>query len=251
MSLIYAMSDIHGFYDVFKKNLELINLSQNDAKLILCGDYIDYGPKSYETLELVKSLTEKYPDRVVALMGNHETMFLDFLKNFDDYESVEWLTTDKDFLTVKGFISFDIEKTLREIKADSKADLFTKLADLVRKDITENHSGLIEWLRALPYFYETDKQIFVHAGIDEEAGEFWKYGTPDEYFVGKYPAKLGGFIKDIVAGHIATSTIAHDQSFHDVFYDKKSHYYIDGSVNVSGKIPILMFDTENGSYKSL
>lgn len=253
MSLIYAMSDIHGYYDFFKKNLSLINLDENDTKLILCGDYIDYGPDSFKTLELVKKLTEKYPGRVIALMGNHEKMLLNFLKsNFtksgDTIESAEWLATDRDFLTVKSFISFDIDKVIGEINEKDKIDLYAKLAVKVKKDINNNHRELIAWLRSLPYYYETEKQIFVHAGIDEEAGEFWKYGTPDEFFVCKYPPVTGGFIKDIIAGHAATSTIAHDKNFHGIFYDKKSHYYIDGSVNISGKIPILKFNTQTCLY---
>jgi serine/threonine protein phosphatase 1 len=53
---------------------------------------------------------------------------------------------------------------------------------------------------------------------------------------------------DIIAGHIGTSTISGDPGFHGIFYDGKSHYYIDGSVGVSGFIPILMVDTETGKY---
>lgn len=256
MSLIYAMSDIHGYYDIFNKNLSLINLDGNDTKLILCGDYIDYGPEILKTLELVKQLTEKYPGRVIALMGNHEKMLLsfvksDFTKSGDLLDSAEWLETDKDFLTVKSFISFDIDKAIGEINDKDKIDLYSKLAAKVQDGIKTNHRGLIAWLGSLPYYYETAKQIFVHAGIDEESGEFWKYGTPDEFFVSKYPPVTGGFIKDIIAGHTATSLLAHSKNFHGIFYDKKSHYYIDGSVNIGGKLPILKFDTKSNLYSQI
>lgn len=65
---------------------------------------------------------------------------------------------------------------------DSKASLLN--------DIT-----LIKWLRDLPFYYETDKQIFVHAGIDEEAEELWKWGSEDYYFCSKYPHTTGAFLK--------------------------------------------------------
>lgn len=86
----------------------------------------------------------------------------------------------------------------------------------------------------MPFYYETETQIFVHAGIDEEAEEYWNYGTPDEYFVSKFPATFGKFHKDIITGHIGTSTLANDKNFHGVFWDKASHYYIDGTVKDSG-----------------
>lgn len=50
MAVIYVMSDIHGFYDIMLKNLELINFSNKENKLVLCGDYLDYGPDSCKVL---------------------------------------------------------------------------------------------------------------------------------------------------------------------------------------------------------
>lgn len=41
------------------------------SKLVFVGDYVDKGPTSLETVQLVKSLEERYSN-VVALMGNHE-----------------------------------------------------------------------------------------------------------------------------------------------------------------------------------
>ncbi len=38
----------------------------------------------------------------------------------------------------------------------------------------------------MPLYYETGEQIFVHAEVDEEAGEYWKWGTND--CSGKYEA---------------------------------------------------------------
>lgn len=103
----------------------------------------------------------------------------------------------------------------------------------------------------MSYYYETETQIFVHAGVHEEAEEWWKYGTPEEKFLCKYPASGGRFYKDIIAGHISTSQIANDENFHDIFYDGDSHYYIDGDVNTSNRIPLLKYDDVTGKYYSL
>lgn len=109
---------------------------------------------------------------------------------------------------------------------------------------------MINWLKDLPYYYETDTQIYVHAGIDEEAGEFWKWGSEDYYFCSKYPYTIGKFEKDIIAGHIGTSTITGNENYHKVFWDKQSHFYIDGTTELSKILPLLKYDTKIKRYSS-
>ena len=57
--MIYAMSDIHGFADIFQKNLKRIDLS-GENRLVLLGDYIDYGPESGRTLRLIFEMQKRY-----------------------------------------------------------------------------------------------------------------------------------------------------------------------------------------------
>lgn len=45
-------------------------------------------------------------------------------------------------------------------------------------------------------------------------GEWWDTGTPEEYFLGKYPASEGEFYLDIIAGHVSTSSLKGDRTFH-------------------------------------
>ncbi len=104
------------------------------------------------------------------------------------------------------------------------------------------------WMRELLLYYETDTQIFVHAGVDEEAEDLWKWGTEDAYFCEKFPATTGPFLKDIIAGHVGTYVVAGDDSYHGVFWDGASHYYIDGTVHQSHQIPVLKYDTVNKCY---
>ena len=56
--MIYAMSDIHGQYDLFSKRIEQLRplLQNNDNKLILLGDYIDRGNQSFECIKLAFDL---------------------------------------------------------------------------------------------------------------------------------------------------------------------------------------------------
>lgn len=118
---------------------------------------------------------------------------------------------------------------------------------------SESEDKYISWLENLPRYYKEGNTIFVHAGIDEEAGEDWEWGTGDYIFTGKFPAETGFFPtgQKIVAGHIYTSVISGDKRFNEIYYDGLSHYYIDGDVLTNGNILILMVDTDMDTYYSV
>lgn len=199
MALIYAMSDIHGETELLKEMLKLVDLQDENNKLILLGDYVDYKSKNYDILTFIKNFQESYRNQVVILAGNHEFMLLEYIAS---------------------------------------------------KQVPFNDNVIIDWLKSLPYYFETDTQIFVHAGIDEEAEELWKYGSENYYFCSKYPHTTGKFIKDIIAGHISTSEISGKSNYHKVYWDKQSHFFIDGDTPISKIIPILKYDTILRKYSS-
>lgn len=114
------------------------------------------------------------------------------------------------------------------------------------KDRGENY--YLNWMASLLKYYVTEHQIFVHAGVDEEAGETWELITDDSIFTDKFPAQTGKFYKDIIAGHIATEVIAEEPGYFDIFFDGESHYYIDGNVLEGGTIPVIMVDTDMNKY---
>lgn len=106
----------------------------------------------------------------------------------------------------------------------------------------------IAWMEKLPLYYADEKRVFCHAGVDEEAGEYWEAGTSDYWYTGKFPASIGKFCVDIIAGHISTASIANDPKYQGIYFDGCSHYYIDGDVLKNGYIPILMYDTNENKY---
>ena len=81
---IYAMSDIHGCLDAFRASLSTVDLDVEDSKLVLLGDYCDRGPDSLGVFEFIMGLQKRYGDRVVALRGNHEEMFLEYIDEVTD-----------------------------------------------------------------------------------------------------------------------------------------------------------------------
>lgn len=103
-------------------------------------------------------------------------------------------------------------------------------------------------MKGYPYYYETDTPIFVHTRIDEESGEYWKWGVEDYYFCFKYPHSLGSFYKDIIAGYIFTSKITENTDYHRIYWDGANHFYIDGQTEKSGVILVLEFANQTNSY---
>ena len=104
---------------------------------------------------------------------------------------------------------------------------------------------LIGRMKKLPYYYETDDQIFVHAGIEEAAGVEWKHGTSKDVMLWKFPPSTGSFYKTIISGHVGTGLpeLADNPDYHDIFYDGESHIYIDGAVyKDKGKLLLLGYD---------
>ena len=81
---LYAIGDVHGRYDLLKEmhariRGEIMRDRPADWRIIHVGDYVDRGPQSREVIELLLELTRSDP-HVVALAGNHDIGFVDFLR---------------------------------------------------------------------------------------------------------------------------------------------------------------------------
>ena len=82
MKRIYAVGDIHGCHDKLIRLMDRIDICWSRDTLVLLGDYIDRGPRSFEVLECLIALKTEHPG-TIFLKGNHEAMFLDFLSGID------------------------------------------------------------------------------------------------------------------------------------------------------------------------
>lgn len=74
--MLYAIGDIHGEREKLDALLDELPLEPED-RLVFLGDYVDRGPDSCAVVERLVVLARERP--CVFLMGNHESMFLDFL----------------------------------------------------------------------------------------------------------------------------------------------------------------------------
>ena len=109
---------------------------------------IDRGEDSRRVLEMVKDLVEN--QGAICISGNHEYMFLTWLDNPE--ESYDHYRRNGGDTTINSILGRPLDAPV-----DGVADA---------KRVESEAADLVEFIRQMPFVIETDKYIFVHAGID-------------------------------------------------------------------------------------
>ena len=144
--MLYAIGDIHGERERLEELLASLPLHDDD-RLIFVGDYIDRGPDSRGVIELLAELAETRS--CVFLLGNHESMFLDFLG---------WRGTA--YFGGDAFLLNGGDRTL------ASYDYFRGLeAGGSTFHLPEVHES---FFRSLDLYHREGDYLFVHAGLGRE-----------------------------------------------------------------------------------
>jgi serine/threonine protein phosphatase 1 len=163
----YAIADIHGCCKTFHALLKKLQIQGKDH-LYLLGDYIDRGPDSKGVLDTIMSLD----CNVIALMGNHEDMWLRASAKMD--ASDPWAEEIYIWMENGG------QTTL-----NSFAGIDTK--------------PYLSFLRNLPLFMELDDFLLVHAEFDFSLPDpFGQAGTKAMLWS---RGRLYGGKKTVLCGH--------------------------------------------------
>jgi serine/threonine protein phosphatase 1 len=151
---VYAVGDIHGRADLLKQMFTVIDadIARNPVARpieVFLGDYIDRGPDSAQTLDLL--IERGLYRETVFLKGNHEAYFLEVLRNPAKLE--DW----RQFGGLQTLMSYGIRPTLSP-DASEQADLINALTDIMPAD----H---LTFLRSLKPSFVCGDFFFVHAGV--------------------------------------------------------------------------------------
>jgi serine/threonine protein phosphatase 1 len=141
--VLYAIGDIHGELGKLERLLDGLPLAAGD-RLVFLGDYVDRGPDAAGVVSRLLELRREHD--CVFLLGNHESMFLDFL----GWKGAAYFGGDA-FLLNGG------DRTL------ASYGWFGERAEPgKRPDLPPAHA---EFFRELRLFHHEGDYLFVHAGL--------------------------------------------------------------------------------------
>ena len=150
---IYAISDIHGCAHLLEPMLRVIDADMTHSRPchaieVFMGDYIDRGPDTRSTLEVLIERSRR--GNAVFLKGNHEALLM---KVFEDPLLFEnWITVGG----AQTLMSYGL--TPPDLK---RKDPESILRDLIREMPTEH----LEFLDNLRLSFSCGDFFFVHAGV--------------------------------------------------------------------------------------
>lgn len=201
--MVYAMSDLHGCYDLYIKMLEEINFSAEDTLYVL-GDIVDRGE---DGIKILQDMMKR--GNVIPILGNHDYTALRMFKKIYNREEFDYLDL--------GY------KMWMMIGGEPTNNAFLKLSEQEQLEIINYINDFLIFIEInidgdtffLSHSVPTKEQIL---NEDELECEDFIAGAPEydkKYFEDKY----------IVTGH--TPTIFIGPKYDGKIYIKNNHIAID------------------------
>ncbi len=151
---IYAIGDIHGRADLLDEVTRVIAAHAardpaSEIMTIFLGDYVDRGPDSKGVLDRLS--TGAFPTPVIALLGNHELMMLEFLADPD--AGARWGANGG----LETLHSYGLD--VRQFRTGRG---LSEMARAFRETLPEAH---LTFLRSLRTSFSSGDYFFCHAGV--------------------------------------------------------------------------------------
>jgi serine/threonine protein phosphatase 1 len=157
----FAIGDTHGEPGHLAKLMGRLPVLDAQDTLVFLGDYLDRGPHAKQLVEQLMSLPRRTPAKVIFLRGNHEDAWLRVVREGWD----EFVTPPANgcLATLRSFqgrppLAKGEEATNAEMLALTTGDFFPP--------------AVISWLDSLPFWFEDEHAIYVHAGLPREGDRF-------------------------------------------------------------------------------
>jgi len=203
----FAIGDIHGDLASLETLLARLPALTSDDTIVFLGDFVDRGPDSAGVVARVRELMATSTARVVAIRGNHEDAWIQVIDK-------GW----PEFILPRGNGCLECYASFKGLPVPDDDQTPTNEELLAMIEGSFLPPDVVEWFRSLPYFYEDDHAIYVHAGIkriDDEFPHPSKVQPPrallwlrDRDFFENYRGKL------VVFGHTTTRTLPNELSTH-------------------------------------
>ena len=252
---IFAVSDIHGYFDEFKKALDDAGFDENNPKhyIVVCGDVFDRGPQPVEVMRYLN-----LHDRVILVRGNHEDLLEECC---DRGYALSHDYSNGTFDTICAFGDASGGRTFDECCARTIARTNIFLSKMVNFFETKNYIFVHGWIPlkpndCFPMYYSKNRSF--------EFDPDWRNANDVEWEAARWingiKAALNGFIepnKIIICGHWHCSFGHHLKSLStdhwisefeedacfEPFYDN-GIIAIDACTAHSGKVNVIVLEDD-------
>lgn len=203
----FVIGDIHGELAQLERLLSRMPAVTRDDTLVLLGDYIDRGPDSLGVFEMVRRMDSVLQCHVVPLRGNHEDAWLRVI----DRGWPEFLLPSPN-----GCLAAMRSFTGQKIPAKGELGTADDWARMERGSFFSEEQ--IAWMRGLPYWYEDEHGIYVHAGLLQRDGQYLHPSQTEPETALLWTRSKEFFTdyrgKHVVVGHTKTNTLPPELSSH-------------------------------------
>lgn len=206
--MIYAVSDLHGSFDKFKRLLREIRFSDNDVMYVV-GDILDYGD---EPIELLCDLSMRY--NIIPIVGDHDYRALRLLCALDKMLRGESAPDPEVLAEMTAWIQDGGQRTMEGFKA-------------LDEDMKE---GVIEYLEDMSLYEEVEvkgkKYLLVHAGIADFDAD-----TPlDDYMPEDFIGQCADVDRQLIDG--VTLVVGHRPTYEIEGAEKGKIYHGEGAIAI-------------------
>lgn len=203
----FAIGDIHGQLDHLLALLHKLPPLDAEDTLVFLGDYVDRGPESAKVVAGLRGLSEKLRAKVVCLRGNHEDAWLRVLDT--GWDEFVFPPRNGCLATMRSFVGGSAPAEAEMPGQHEAQALFS--GSFFPEDV-------VAWMRALPYFYEDEHAIYVHAGLPEGPDGFLHPSKVADPIVLLWLRTRSFFAnyrgKPVVVGHTVTEDLPQELSQH-------------------------------------
>ena len=173
--MTYAVANLHGCFDKFKKLLKKINFTDSDVMYVL-GDIVDYGE---QPIELLCDLSMRY--NVIPILGECDLRALEMLTELDKMlgggspdpevigEMTAWIQ-DGGSTTMEGFKKLDADMREGVIDYLSDMSLYEELEIKGRKYLLV-HAGIADFDPSTP-LEDYCPEDFISEALDKDRKYF-------------------------------------------------------------------------------
>jgi serine/threonine protein phosphatase 1 len=201
----FAIGDIHGDLDALRTVIGKLPLVDKQDTVVFMGDYLDRGPHSMEVIRVVMGLDKDVGCNVVCLRGNHEDAWLRVRER--RWDEFVFPPANGCFATYRSFIGGPPPQKGEMPKMEDMEPMFS--GSFFPEDI-------VQWMESLPYWYEDEHAIYVHAGLVEKKGAF-PHPKDTEPQIALLWTRTDSFFrsyrgKTVVIGHTVTELLPQELS---------------------------------------